>query len=124
MFNCYTGPVLLANRQPWTKVEKNVVYKYLASFIQQKEIPRKSDIEILLEAEPHINRTWRNIKDYCRNLYLTNHTNIIEEAGDNSDNDDTNPKPIHTHTTRISDRRDNEEHLSSRGTIKFLLYVL
>ena len=123
MFNFTTGQALLANRQPWTNVERNAVHRYLGSFIQRKVIPGKSDIEILLEAEPHINRTWRNIKDYCRNLYQTNHKDLIEEA-DNNDDNDANPKASHTHSTRISYKIDKKELSLTRGTIQFLLHVL
>lgn len=60
-----------AKKRPFTTAEKDIIDKYLDSFIRRKEIPSKSDIEALLCAEPQMERTWRNIKDYCRNRIIT-----------------------------------------------------
>lgn len=60
------------NRRKWSESEQNAVIKHLEKFILTRRLPGKSDVEKCLKAEPVLNgRTWRNVRDFCRNRYIS-----------------------------------------------------
>lgn len=60
-------PIKLTKRQ-WTTEEKEAVFRHLGKFILLKALPGKKSIDDCISAEPILkNRSWRIVKDYCRN---------------------------------------------------------
>ncbi|KAM9743331.1 uncharacterized protein ACNS7B_010867 isoform 2-T2 [Menidia menidia] len=57
----------------WEEEEVRAVERHLMSYIEEQEVPPKSDCVRCLEAEPRALRTrsWRGIKDYVRNRITT-----------------------------------------------------
>ena len=53
-------------RRPWTTAEKTDVQEGLRKFFQLRKVPGKLDIEAACTVALQT-RTWRNIKDFCRN---------------------------------------------------------
>ena len=62
----------LVRKRPWSKEEKEAVLRHLRRFILDSRLPGKEAIELCKEKEQHIldGRSWRNIKDFCRNAVL------------------------------------------------------
>ncbi|XP_033096323.1 uncharacterized protein LOC117100634 isoform X2 [Anneissia japonica] len=56
-------------RIPWTEKEAAAVMRHLGNHILTNIIPSKKDIDICLrkEGDTLYRRSWRNIKDFCRN---------------------------------------------------------
>ena len=61
-------------RRKWSDEEQAAVYKHLGHFINAKNLHGRSAIDACKRAELVLeNRTWRNIKDSCRNSMITKH---------------------------------------------------
>jgi hypothetical protein len=59
-------------KRPWTNEEKSAVMKHLKRYILMSKIPGKSTIEECIRKETALKgRTWRNVKDFCRNTITT-----------------------------------------------------
>ena len=55
-------------KKEWTQEEKDVVSRHLGSYILRGNLSGKIIIVKCMEPERVLkNRSWRNIKDYCRN---------------------------------------------------------
>lgn len=53
----------------WSEDEKAAVLKHLQTSILLKKLPGKAAIDKCIESEGALaNRSWRNVKDFCRNL--------------------------------------------------------
>lgn len=64
----------LFKRKTWTDEEKSAVELHFKAFIEGKKLPGKLDIEAVIDQEPVLQqRTWQNIKDFCRNALLGVH---------------------------------------------------
>ncbi|XP_022112049.1 uncharacterized protein LOC110991147 isoform X2 [Acanthaster planci] len=59
-------PSRRVKRRPWTTAEKTDVQEGLRKFFQLRKVPDKLDIEAACTVALQT-RTWRNIKDFCRN---------------------------------------------------------
>lgn len=58
-------------RRPWNAAEKAAVHKHFGKLIMSRTLPGKDKIIKCLQAEPCLqNRSWQNIKDFCRNSFL------------------------------------------------------
>ena len=64
-------------KRAWSTQERVAVETHLKKFIIQGVLPGKKNIEKCIEMEQEIlkNRTWRNVKDYCRNKINKNQKN-------------------------------------------------
>lgn len=57
-----------AKKRPWTTAEKVAVDKHLGRLLDKNKLPGKKDITACMNAEAALkSRTWRNVKDFCRN---------------------------------------------------------
>ena len=56
-------------KRPWSDEERAAVLRHLQTFIWLKKLPGKAAIDKCIESEGALgNRSWRNVKDFCRNL--------------------------------------------------------
>jgi len=59
--------LVVDTKKAWTENEQAAVIRHLRPAILQGRLPGKSEIEDCIGAEPCLqNRTWKNIKDFCR----------------------------------------------------------
>ena len=100
-------------------MEQDLVDRYLGGFIRRLELPGKSDIDALLTAQPELNRTWRNVKDYCRNRILARHGVTASMQSEGSVNTSTEPRHFPASTDAIMDGGCTESlrRISSRRSI-------
>ncbi|XP_071829640.1 uncharacterized protein [Apostichopus japonicus] len=55
-------------KRPWTEEQKAAVNRHLHHFMVLNQLPGKSKIDECISKEPVLStRSWKNIKDYCRN---------------------------------------------------------
>ncbi|KAJ8049630.1 hypothetical protein HOLleu_02461 [Holothuria leucospilota] len=59
----------VTKHRPWTPEERQAVKRNLHHLLVLNTLPGKADIERCIAKEPALHsRTWRNIKDFCRNM--------------------------------------------------------
>ena len=59
--------LVVDTKKAWAEDEQAAVSRHLFPAIIRGRLPGKCDIEQCIKAEPVLkNRTWKNIKDYCR----------------------------------------------------------
>lgn len=59
-------------KRPWSPEEKQAVLNHLGKYILQKKLPGADVIRKCIAAEPVLKcRSWKNIKDFCRNSITT-----------------------------------------------------
>lgn len=55
-------------KKQWTREEKASVKKHLERFLVMGQLPGKRDCEKCIAEEKALkDRTWKNVKDFCRN---------------------------------------------------------
>jgi hypothetical protein len=55
-------------QRTWSKKETEAVMRHLEKMILRKQVPKKTEILLCMEAERSLStRTWQNIRDFCRN---------------------------------------------------------
>ena len=58
-------------KTPWSVTEKTAVIKHLGKYMLSRKVPGKAAIDSCLEKEQCLSsRTWKNVKDFCRNRSL------------------------------------------------------
>jgi len=74
LFNlfCFVICDNLVVKKPWSREEKEAVLRHFRQFILDSHLPGKRAIELCKQQQQHVlaARSWRNIKDFCRNEIL------------------------------------------------------
>lgn len=65
------------HKRAWSAEEKKAVMKHLDNYILAKKLPGADAIRKCIDAEPALkHRSWKNIKDFCRNKITTMDRNV------------------------------------------------
>lgn len=71
------SPLKSRQKRAWLPEEKKAVMKHLENYILAKKLPGADAIRKCISAEPALKyRSWRNIKDFCRNKITTMDRNV------------------------------------------------
>lgn len=61
-----------AAKKQWSENEKGAVHRHLDRFLIIGKLPGKKSLLACIESENDLhNRSWKNVKDFCRNLIET-----------------------------------------------------
>lgn len=65
-------PQKTTKRKAWSTDERDAIMKHFSGLILRNKLPGKTEIESVMVKEKSLHsRSWRNIKDFCRNCIVS-----------------------------------------------------